>query len=169
VRRLTRRWGRKSRRVLLLCSACLGVLSCGDAWALLQSCGVSAVAVNFGAYNPLSGSPTVATGTVTVSCTATVLGLLESWTVALNSGNSVGFSPRQLANGPSTLNYNLYTSAAYSSIWGDGSGTTSVISDSQFVAVGTTTTHYTVYGRIPAGQDAAAGTYVDTIMVTLNY
>jgi spore coat protein U-like protein len=74
-----------------------------------------------------------------------------------------------LASGPGTLNYNLYASAAYSNIWGDGSGATSVVSDSKFIAVGTTTTDYTVYGRIPAGQDAAAGTYVDTIVVTLNY
>jgi spore coat protein U-like protein len=35
--------------------------------------------------------------------------------------------------------------------------------------VGSNISSYTVYGRIPAGQDAAAGTYLDTIVVTVNY
>jgi spore coat protein U-like protein len=127
------------------------------------------VPVSFGTYNPLAGAPAAATGTVTVSCTVTVVGLLESWTVALGTGNSGSFSARKLLSGPSALVYNLYTSGAYSSVWGDGSGATSLISGSQFMAVGTTTINYTVYGRIPAGQDAPAGTYTDTIVVTLNY
>ena len=154
-------------RRLLLFACCLVVSA--DARALLQSCAVSAVPVNFGIYNPLSAVPATATGTVTVSCTVTVIGLLESWTVDLSSGNSGNFATRVLANGSSTLSYNLYTSAAYTSIWGDGSGTTSVVSGSTLLAVGTTNNYYTVYGRIPAGQDAAAGTFTDTIVVTLNY
>ena len=155
------------RRRVLLFAWCLGFS--GDAWALLQSCTVSAVPVNFGIYNPLAAVPATATGTVTVSCTVTVIGLIESWTVDLSSGNSGNFATRVLANGSSTLSYNLYTSAAYTSIWGDGSGTTSVVSGSTLLAVGTTNNYYTVYGRIPAGQDAAAGTFTDTIVVTLNY
>ena len=146
---------------------CLGISA--DAWALLQSCTVSGVPVSFGIYNPLAGAPTTATGTVTVSCTVTLIGFLESWTVALSSGNSGNFTTRRLANGSSSLSYNLYTSAAYTSVWGDGSGSTSVASGSSLLGVGTTNTNYTVYGRIPAGQDAAAGTFTDTIVVTLNY
>jgi len=154
-------------RRLVLFACCLGISS--NAWALLQSCSVSAVPVNFGIYNPLAGAPATATGTVTVTCTVTLIGLLESWTVALSSGNSGNFTTRLLANGSSSLGYNLYTSAAYSSVWGDGSGATSVVSGSQPLGVGTTNNYYTVYGRIPAGQDAAAGTFTDTIVVTLNY
>jgi len=153
------------RVVLLAC--CLGIS--GNAWALLQSCTVAAVPVNFGSYNPLAGTPATATGTVTVSCTVTVVGLVESWTVALSSGNSGNFTTRLLANGSSSLSYNLYTTAAYTSVWGDGSGATSLMSGSSLLAVGTTNNYYTVYGRIPAGQDAAAGTFTDTIVVTLNY
>jgi spore coat protein U-like protein len=133
-----------------------------------MSCLVAATGVNFGVYNPLSGAPNAATGTVTVTCDVLV-GVLASWTVALNTGNSGSFSPRRLGSGASQLTYNLYTSAAYSSIWGDGSGTTTLVSDQRSLIVGSNISSYTVYGRIPAGQDAAAGTYLDTIVVTVDY
>jgi spore coat protein U-like protein len=160
--------GRGHAAVLFL-GACLGTAACDDAWALLQSCSVSTTPVNFGFYNPLTPTPNVATGTVSVSCTVTLIGLLESWTIALSTGNSNTFSSRQLLNGSSPLSYNLYTSAAYSNVWGDGSGSTTLVSGSTPLSVGTTVTDYTVYGRIPAGQDSAAGTFMDTIVVTLNY
>ena len=138
----------------------------GSAWGM--SCSVGATGVNFGVYNPLSGTPDAATGTVTVTCDVLV-GLLASWTVALNTGNSGSFVPRLLGSGSSHLTYNLYTSAAYSSIWGDGSGTTTLVSDQRTLIVGSNISSYTVYGRIPAGQDAAAGTYLDAIVVTVDY
>lgn len=159
----------RQRTAVLLVSGCIGVVSCDNAWALLQTCTVSAVPVSFGLYNPLSGAPAVATGTVSVSCTVTLLGLLESWTIALGTGNSGSFSARQMANGASRLSYNLYTSAAYANVWGDGSGSTALVNGSALLGVGTTNTDYTVYGRIPARQDAAAGTFTDTIVITLNY
>jgi len=136
--------------------------------AAAMSCSVAATGVNFGVYNPLSGTPDTAMGTVTVTCDVLV-GLFASWTVALNTGDSGSFGPRLLGSGGSHLTYNLYTSAAYSSIWGDGSGTTTLISDQKTLIVGSNISSYTVYGRIPAGQDAAAGTYLDTIVVTVDY
>jgi len=143
------------------------VVACGGvprgAWALLQTCDVSAVGVNFGVYNPLSVTATTATGTVSLSCT---LGLFSSWTVGLSAGSSGSFAQRVLG-GAGSLAYNLYTSAAYSSVWGDGSGGTGVMSGTQ--TLGTTNVSYTVYGRIPARQDVAAGAYVDTITVTVSY
>jgi len=138
----------------------------GSAWGI--SCTVGATGVNFGVYNPLSGTPNSATGTVTVTCDVLV-GVLASWTVALGSGNSASFAPRLLGSGGSHLAYNLFTSAAYSSVWGDGSGTTTLVSDQRTLIVGSNISNYTVYGRIPAGQDVAAGTYLDTIVVTVNY
>jgi spore coat protein U-like protein len=155
----------RRRAVTILLSGYLGMASCGNAWA---TCNVSTVPVNFGLYNPLSGLPVVATGTVTVTCTV-LLGLFESWTVALGTGNSGNYSTRQMANGSSHLSYNLYTSVAYSNVWGDGSGSTTLVSAGALLSIGTTSYDYVVYGRLPAGQDSAAGTFTDTIVVTLNY
>jgi len=154
----------------LLLSGLLGALACQNAWAILQSCGVSTAPVSFGTYNPLAGTPLTATGTVTVTCTVTGIGLFESWTIALSQGNSGHFNSRSMLNGGSVLSYNLYTSAAYTNVWGDGSGSTSLVSSPLLLLqVGTASFNYPVYGVIPAGQDAAAGTFLDSIVVTLNY
>jgi spore coat protein U-like protein len=67
------------------------------------------------------------------------------------------------------MQYNLYTNAGHTQVWGDATGGTVKISDSQLVLVGTSQYSYTAYGRIPALQDLPPGTYTDTITVTLNY
>jgi spore coat protein U-like protein len=88
----------------------------------------------------------------------------------LNNITGGGWSPEhRMLNGTSPLSYNLYMSAAYSNVWGDGSGSTTLINGGALLSVGTTVTDCTVYGRIPAGQDSAAGSFLDTIVVTLNY
>ena len=46
---------------------------------------------------------------------------------------------------------------------------TALAPDGKTLAVGTTTTSFSVYGRIPVAQDRPAGAYTDTIVVTLNY
>jgi spore coat protein U-like protein len=153
------------RAAALLFSACWSATVSSGAWA---DCTVSAIPVNFGLYNPLTATPNVATGTVTMTCTV-LLGLFESWTIALSPGNSNNFTTRKMLNGTSPLSYNLYTTAAYSNVWGDGSGSTAVISGNALLSIGTSVYPYTVYGRIPAGQDSAAGSFLDTIVVTLNF
>jgi spore coat protein U-like protein len=153
------------RAAVLFFSACWSAAASSGAWA---SCTVSAMPVNFGLYNPLTPTPNVATGTVTMTCTV-LIGLFESWTIALSPGNSTNFTTRTMLNGSSPLSYNLYTTAAYSNVWGDGSGSTTVISGSALLSIGTSVYPYTVYGRIPAGQDSAAGSFLDTIVVTLNF
>jgi spore coat protein U-like protein len=154
--------------MVLFLSGCLCAGSCPNAWALLQSCTVSAIPVNFGLYNPLQATPVFATGTVTVTCTALV-GLLETWTIALGTGNSNTYAARRMDNGASTLSYNLYTTASYSNVWGDGSGSTTLVADGALLTIGTAQFPYTVYGRIPAGQDSAAGNFLDTLVITLNF
>lgn len=156
------------RRPLMLAIVATASAATVSGGAVAMSCTVGATAVNFGIYNPLSGIPDDATGSVTVTCDVLVQ-LLASWTIALNAGNGGGYAPRLMNNGISTLSYNLYTSAAHSNVWGDGSGTTTLVSDQRTLIVGSNISNYTVYGRIPAGQDAAAGSYLDTIVVTVNY
>lgn len=144
--------------------------ACQNVWALLQSCSVSTAPVSFGIYNPLSSSPDTATGTVSVTCTVALFAVWESWTIALSQGNSGNFNSRSMLNGSSVLSYNLYTSAAYTTVWGDGSGSTAEVSSPPtLLATGNTSVSYPVYGLIPAGQDRAAGTFMDTITVTVNY
>ena len=71
--------------------------------------------------------------------------------------------PRKMTSGANILNYNLYTNAARTTVRGDGSGGTSTQATN-----GTNVTR-TVYGRIPALQNAFVGSYSDAIIVTIVY
>jgi spore coat protein U-like protein len=124
-------------------------------------CGVSATPVAFGTYLPFSGSPTDNTGTVTVTCfgSATI-------SIELSTGSSGSYATRQMSNGAVNLHYQLYTNAARTTVWGNGSGGTSTVSDT---LTGFASRNYTVFGRIPTLQGVKPGAYVDTITVTVSY
>lgn len=138
--------------------------------ALLTSCSVTTNTVPFGNYDPLSSASVDATGNIAVACTG-LLNFLVSYDISLGTGGAGSFSPRQMAHGVSDrLNYNLYTTSARSAIWGDGNGGTVTVSGSAKGVLGSVTTNYTVYGRIPGGQsNVKAGSYSDSILVTVSY
>jgi spore coat protein U-like protein len=136
------------------------------------SCSVTATGPAFGVYNPLSATPTYANSTVQVSCTllsggATTLNLVSSY----STGASSSYALRRMLSGANTLNYNLFYDAAYTQIRGDGTGgsQTGGATLNLTSAAPTQTANGTIYGRIPAGQDVAAGSYADTIVVTITY
>lgn len=137
-----------------------------SAWALLDSCSVSATEVSFGIYDPFSSSPTDSTGTVTVTCFGLLGGIFE---VSLSTGQSGTYSPRRMANGGNNLNYNLYTNSSRTSIWGDGTGGTLLQSVNCVLLCLGIPNNLTAYGRIPARQDVPAGAYSDSITVTVNF
>jgi spore coat protein U-like protein len=124
-------------------------------------CRITSVSdVNFGSYDVFSTAPNQnGIGSLSIKCTSG-----SSAIVKLSNGSSHSFAPRTLRNGNQVLNYNLYTSAARNIVWGDGSGGTSVM------AVGKNhSDNLDVFGSIPEGQDAAVGTYTDSIVVTINF
>jgi spore coat protein U-like protein len=136
------------------------------------TCSVTATGPTFGIYNPLAGAPLLANGQVTASCTLTGT---TSTTVSLVSSYSIGsgasYATRSMVSGTSRLNYNLYYDAAFSQIRGDGTGG-SQTGGATFNLTRTNPTQSTnavIYGRIPAGQDVAPGSYLDTIVVTVTY
>ena len=100
-------------------------------------------------------------------CTLLVA-LAGSFTVDLSTGSSGTYAQRTLRNGPSVLEYNLYTDVARTQILGDGSGGSSRITRS-FTALLSVDQTITVYGRIRSGQNVPAGSYSDTIIVTVTY
>jgi spore coat protein U-like protein len=140
------------------------------ALALLQSCTVAASPSPFGLYVPSNPAAlSSSSGTITVTCSVTLVGLLEGWTILLSTGNSGTFAARQMSVAGRSLSYNLYTTAAHTQVWGDGTAGTGTISDLQLLTVGTNSYPYTVYGSVPALQDQPPGTYNDVIVVTVNY
>ena len=135
------------------------------------TCGASAGGVAFGTYDPLQASPDTSTGNLAVTCSITTGGAaFITVDLSLSTGLSGSYSVRQMFSGANTLSYNLYNDNAYTQIWGDGNNGTVIASASVHVTPGNPgTLTDTVYGRVPAGQDAADGTYADTIVVTVTY
>lgn len=155
----------------LLTAALLSLSLPASALCSLCSCSVSATPVAFGTYNPMSSSPQDSDGSILLSCGGLVGGLV-SYNVTLGKGlNSTTFSPRRMASSASLLNYDFYTSSAYSSIWGDGTGGSQSNSGSiTILVVGGTAKQLVVYGRIPGSQSAVrAGSYSDAVLVTVTY
>ncbi len=135
---------------------------------VLSTCSASATAVAFPNYTPGGGAVT-ANGTISVKCTNT-----SPYHVALNAGSSTGdaFTQRlmTLAAGTATLQYNLYTTAGFATVFGDGTGTTATIAGTGAGLATPVTT--TVYGQLldsTANQAVAPGNYSDTITVTISY
>jgi spore coat protein U-like protein len=160
--------GRRHACALLAAGAALLPLVAGAA----VSCSVSATGPAFGVYNPLSATPTYANGTVQVSCTllsggATTVNLVSSY----STGASGSYALRTMLSGANTLGYNLYFDAAYTQIRGNGTGGSQTGGATLNLTTGSPTQSAsgTIYGRIPAGQDVAAGSYADTIVVTITY
>jgi spore coat protein U-like protein len=125
-------------------------------------------AVAFGNYNPISATPVTATGVVSVTCSALVL-FTASYVISMNAGNSGTLPNRHMLLSSTQLNYNLYTTAADTTVWGNGTAGTGTVSDS-YTAIGLSETRdYTVYGLLPALQTVGVGTYTDTVTVTVTY
>ena len=150
----------------------VAALAASAAAHAVVSCSVSATGPAFGNYNPLTPSPATANGSVVVTCTLSRAGpTTVTAVISLSTGSSASFAARTLLAGASTLSYNLYQSATFAQVWGDGTG-------GSFTETAILTLHppnwtqqatSVIYGVIPAGQDVAAGSYSDTIAVTVNY
>jgi len=125
------------------------------------ACTVSSTSVAFGTYNPSSGVTNDTAGTITVQADSTSCG---SYTIALGrSGTS--YNPRVFTTGVTTnFAYNLYTTSAYTTIWGDGTAGSASVTGAALGANGVRV--HTIYGRIPASQSVVPGNYSAQIIVT---
>jgi len=166
------------RRVLIATAAGAAILTAGSASALtatttfqvtatvLTTCSVAATTLAFGNYTPGGGNVT-GSSAVNVKCTKTT-----PFTAALNGGTTVGgtVAQRLMNSAGNTLQYNLYTTNAYGTVWGDGSGTSATQAGAGLGLA--TAVPFTVYGQLPdnaTNQGAVPGAYTDTITVTVTY
>jgi len=123
---------------------------------------LSVTSVSFGTYNVFSAlSNNSGVGSITILCGS---GGGPNFVVTLSTGQSNSFVSRVMKSGGNSLNYNLYTSAARTVVWGDGTGSSNVMTAAKSI-----TTTLSVFGEIPAGQDASVGTYTDNITAIVNF
>jgi spore coat protein U-like protein len=140
-----------------------GTLSVTATIAAACSVNNSSSTVAFGTYT--SSTTDDVTGSVAVTCTNTT-----SYVVSLGVGSGTGasYTNRVMTGGTSgdLLNYNLYTTNAYTTVFGDGTGATATVSGTgsgvqQLV---------NVFGRIPSGQTTPGpDSYSDSVNITVTY
>jgi len=134
------------------------LLISGLAAEVQAGCTVTTTPVSFGIY--LGNTNVSSTGTVTTSCDnlTPALNLVVRLDAGSNSNGS--FVTRKLKSASNKiLNYNLYTDAAHTKIWGDGTNGTY---DQQARKL-------TAYGLLSNGQIVDPGTYNDTVLVTITW
>lgn len=126
------------------------------------NCNISVTGLNFGDYDPVSASPLDGATTLVVTCSSQSSTDKVGVTGSLSSGPG-SYAARQMQGPVDTLNYNLYWDATRTTtIAGDGTAGTATVSDSLAAANGGNGKYiftWTLYGRIPAGQDVGAGAY----------
>jgi spore coat protein U-like protein len=157
----------------LLAVAALWALTGGLCQAAgVVSCTVSATGLAFGIYNPYSGSPTLTNGVVTMTCTLVSGGAQMVTPVSsYSTGSSGTYTNRTLLFGLNQLNYNFYLDSNMKREAGDGSPGTFTGGGTMHLIppVFTGQVQDNLYGSIPINQGVAPGTYLDTIIVTVNY
>ena len=139
------------------------LLMLAPTYLFAADCTVSTEDVDFGIYEPMTPSPLDGTGNVEVDCT----GGFAFVVVRLAPGRSGAATNRFMTSGSDQLFYNLFTDAARTTVWGDGSGGTGLVVRLKFR--GRRVFDIPVYGRVFASQDAVPGFYTDDIVVTVTF
>lgn len=153
------------RRIAGFLAGALSVLA--PSFAAAQSCAFSVSNMNFGVVDTLSGANTDSTATVTMNCTGTAGRRIQICPhLAAGTGGAPSAAARQMASGPNRLDYQLYSDAGHTTVW--GSHTWAYASRPPSLALtpnvgGIAAGTATIYGRVPGGQfTAQTGTYVST-------
>jgi spore coat protein U-like protein len=111
--------------------------------------------LDFGTHGLLN-SNIDATVDFTVQCTNGV-----SYTIAMDDGANASGSTNRMKNGTEYVNYEIYQDASRSTVW-DATSTVSGTGNGNQQT-------YTVYGRVPPQTTPSAGTYIDTVTITVSY
>jgi spore coat protein U-like protein len=147
-------------RVMVLAA----VVLCAGAWeARAETCTVGTTSLQFGIYDVFASSPNDSTATIVLSCQ----GNARDVRIAISRGTAPTFGSRRMWKGSERLFFNVFRDAARTAVWGDGTGGSQV----EIVDQVRNNDPYpvTVYGRVPAGQDVSAGSYTDSVTVTIDF
>jgi spore coat protein U-like protein len=126
-----------------------------------ESCIVASTnTLDFGLQNVLAANVDQTT-TLSVQCTPST-----NYDIGLNAGTGAGatVAVRKMTGPGGTVDYSLYQDGPRSQVWGDTVGTNTVPGAGN----GSPQAHI-IYGRVPPQTTPAAGSYVDTITVTVTY
>ena len=134
---------------------------------VVNSCKInSAGNLGFGNYDPTNATNVTGNSTISVNCTKG-----DVYTIALDYGANGGSAAnRIMASGANNLNYNLYTDVGLTKVWNNSCGVGNNCDGGTGAGPGGGNAQtYTVYGQIVAGQNVPAGSYTDTITLTVTF
>lgn len=130
-----------------------------------DNCTISAGALPFGSYDPLSGSDVDGSAVLTVACTE---GTSSTVTLGQGSNSDTGSTDaaplRRMSGGSDYLSYDLHQDSGRTTVFGNTGGT-----GVAYVASSSTASTVNVYGRIPSGQSVAAASFSDTVVATITF
>ena len=123
-----------------------------------KDCQVTTLDLDFGTYraDQVSNAQTP----LQVKCTPGA-----SASISLNGGSSGNPQARTMRNGTYSLNYQLYRDPARQDPINTNGEAFKITTEANTGQVIT----FTIYGQIPSAQTVAAGNYVDTIQVTVQF
>ncbi|HEU4685808.1 MAG TPA: spore coat U domain-containing protein [Nitrospira sp.] len=136
--------------------------------AVVATCSISTVNMNFGNYDPINANASTAldvNGSVTITCTKGASTWIDL-SPGANAANAVGTTRAMATAGPDYLSYELYQDNTHTTVWGVGNPGNALVPP---VAPNKNARTFTVYGRIPAGQGSSVGNYTDTVTATVNF
>ena len=127
-----------------------------------NACQISTTNVAFPVYAPLGANATTpddsTAGSVTITCTTGTSGH-----ITVGQGSNWTGSQARMFNGTGNtyLPYTISQDSSHSVVWDSITGMAIPAAPDGTPRV------YTVYGRIPAGQNVTGGTYTDTVVVSM--
>lgn len=151
---------RLKKRVYSCTLIFLAIAFCNTTYAI-GICQINTTPLNFGNYYPMQSMRLDSSATLNVSCR----GSAGAYQISASAGLSNDYSLRRMYSGLDVLTYNMHTSAARTTIWGDGTTNTSLIIGTH--SGGNSSIGYTIYGSIAGAQNVNPGLYTDVITVTL--
>lgn len=144
--------------------------SSGTSWdaTVLAGCSISASAMNFGSNSSNISSNVDSSANINVLCTNTT-----PYSLGLGAGLHSSAGQRRMSVSSSAfIIYELYTDAGRTSPWKTSSAAVSCTNGVGSCVLGTgsgSAQSMTVWGRVPPQTAQSAGTFSDTIVMTINY
>lgn len=133
-----------------------------------NNCTISSGIMNFNNYDPVvtnAAADLLVTqaNAFSVACTKGAVTTIGA-DVGANAAGAVG-TTRAMTNGTNFLSYELYVDISRTNIW-QTTGASNLIN---YTSTGKAAASQTIYGKVVAGQDVAAGSYTDSVVMTINF
>ena len=124
-----------------------------------EACTISGTTIDFGTYSAGQQAALDAQGDIRYDGCA-----VGTLVISLDGGSAANVNGRKMRNGDAELNYQLYRNPGRSQVWGSGDqAVQQVLLEALVPGV------ISVFGRVAGGQSVPAGTYTDTVNVTMTF